>query len=139
MVKPYYAGLPVGAAQMTSHAIGADVTSLAFSPEGERLAVATTDGQVRVFRVHSTGDFSGSVRYFGHRQAVNTVAWSPDGMFLASGSHDRTVQIWTSGNGLHVRTLTGHSGAVSAVVWSPLSGMYLASAGTDKCIQLWRP
>ena len=136
MVKPYYAGLPVGAAQMTSHAIGADVTSLAFSPDGERLAVATTDGQVRVFRVHSNGDFSGSARYLGHRQAVNTVAWSPDGTCIASAGNDTAVHVWDAINGEVRYIYRGHAALVYALAFSP-DGAWIASAGLASELLVW--
>ena len=138
MVKPYYAGLPVGAAQMTSHAIGADVTSLAFSPDGERLAVATTDGQVRVFRVHSNGDFSGSARYLGHRQAVNTVAWSPDGTCIASAGNDTAVHVWDAIRGEVRYIYRGHAALVYALAFSP-DGAWIASAGLASELLVWIP
>ncbi len=72
----------------------------------------------------------------GHTNAVIAVAWSPDSTRLASGSHDKTIQIWDASNDRLFRTCTGHSGDVNAVIWSP-DGTRLASGSGDKTIQIW--
>ena len=45
----------------------------------------------------------------GHSRAVNSVAWSPDGTKLASGSNDETVRIWEAATGKQLWQLTGHT------------------------------
>jgi WD40 repeat protein len=74
----------------------------------------------------------------GHRGPANTVAYSPDGKWLVTGSDDGAIRIWDSAAGKLVRVLLGHSGAVRSVCWSP-DGRYLASGGSGKTIQLWEP
>ena len=44
-----------------------------------------------------------------HNYSVNSVAWSPDGKKIASGSFDGTIKIWDSQSGECESTLTGHS------------------------------
>ena len=44
----------------------------------------------------------------GHTDDVNSVAWSPDGTRLASGSDDKTVRIWEASTGKELSTLRGH-------------------------------
>ncbi|MBD2118561.1 MULTISPECIES: serine/threonine-protein kinase [Microcystis] len=72
----------------------------------------------------------------GHSDEVFSVAYSPDGRYLASGSIDQTIKIWEVATGKELRTLTGHSGGVFLVVYSP-DGRYLASGSSDKTIKIW--
>ena len=55
----------------------------------------------------------------GHSNAVSSVAVSPDGQFVASGSWDKTIKIWNPKTGELLRTLTGHYGLVNAVELLP--------------------
>ncbi|MEE1204196.1 MAG: TIR domain-containing protein, partial [Bacteroidales bacterium] len=66
----------------------------------------------------------------GHKDDVNSVTWSPDGKYLASGSEDVLVIIWDANSGERHKTLKGHSHFVWSVSWSP-DGKYLASGSGD--------
>ncbi len=72
----------------------------------------------------------------GHSHAVTSVAFSPDGATLASGSEDKTIEMWKLDAGKRWYTLTGHSDWVTSVAFSP-DGAILASGGRDKTIQIW--
>ena len=72
-----------------------------------------------------------------HKGWVSSVAFSPDGKMLASGSHDETVRLWRVSDGSLLRTLEGHTAAVSNVAFSP-DGQTLASGAQDHTVRLWR-
>ncbi|KAJ5917576.1 hypothetical protein N7466_011130 [Penicillium verhagenii] len=74
----------------------------------------------------------------GHSSCVMSIAWSPDGSRLASGSLDQTVRIWDPATGQSISTLEGHSGLVRSISWSP-DGSRLASASRDKTVRIWDP
>jgi transcription initiation factor TFIID subunit 5 len=57
-------------------------------------------------------------------------------MYVASGSADRSVRMWSITDGNTVRVLVGHRGTVLAVSFSPC-GKYLASAGEDRRVKVW--
>jgi TIR domain-containing protein/WD40 domain-containing protein len=77
---------------------------------------------------------------FVHTFSVYSVAFSPDGHTLASGSTDQTIRLWNVATGQEVRTLTGHADSVRSVAFSPdghTFGHTLASGGDDGTITLW--
>ena len=74
--------------------------------------------------------------YRGHSALVNVVAWSPDDKRIASGSFDKTVQIWNAADGGHAFSYRGHSAPANAVAWSSDSRR-VASGSNDKTVQVW--
>jgi WD40 repeat protein len=75
--------------------------------------------------------------YRGHTDHVVTVAWSPDGTRIASGSNDGTAQVWDAANGGNGYTYRGHVGRVNTVAWSP-DGTRIASGSADQTVQVWQ-
>ncbi len=71
-----------------------------------------------------------------HTRSVNSVAFSPDGRMLASGSSDRTIILWDAARGERLRTLKEHTGLVTSVAFSP-DGRRLASGSYDRTVILW--
>jgi WD40 repeat protein len=78
----------------------------------------------------------------GHDDRVRSIAWSPDGRCLASGSYgisdNGTIRLWDPASGTCTHTLSGHSDGVRSIAWSP-DGRCLASGSSDHTIRLWDP
>ena len=72
----------------------------------------------------------------GHLDSVNSVAFSPDGDTIASGSSDDTIKLWDVASGALKTTLEGHTAPVNSVAFSP-DGDTIASGSNDDTIKLW--
>ncbi|MBI4747715.1 MAG: ankyrin repeat domain-containing protein, partial [Acidobacteria bacterium] len=72
----------------------------------------------------------------GHTDSVFSVAFSPDGNRLATGSLDNTVKVWDVATWQAVATLTGHTDFVSSVTFSP-DGNRLATGSLDNTVKVW--
>lgn len=69
-----------------------------------------------------------------HKDRVLSVAYSPDGSLIATGSSDNTIRLWDGATGQEKKILMGHTREVMSVAFSP-DGLTLASGGED--IRLW--
>ncbi|KAL4912441.1 hypothetical protein BDW62DRAFT_206493 [Aspergillus aurantiobrunneus] len=72
----------------------------------------------------------------GHSHWVQSVAFSPDGQKIVSGSSDETIKLWDAQTGLALQTLEGHSHWVQSVAFSP-DGQKIVSGSSDETIKLW--
>ena len=99
---------------------------MAWSPDGKKIASGSGDSTIKIWDSQS-GECQSTLR--GHSrdnmgctchlragddedeyyEAVNSVAWSPDGKQIASGSDDETIKIWDSQSGECQWTLRGQS------------------------------
>jgi WD40 repeat protein len=71
----------------------------------------------------------------GHTRYVNSITFSPDGNYLATGSKDKTIKLWSIETLKEVATLQGHNDSVLSVAFSPDS-KHIASSNSDKTVQL---
>jgi WD40 repeat protein len=73
----------------------------------------------------------------GHTGIVTSVAFSPDGKRILSGSWgDDTLRVWDAGKGSEIRTLTGHADATRSASYSP-DGKRIVSGSEDTTLKVW--
>lgn len=109
------------------------VWSVAWSPDGQRLATGSHDGTARVWDISNRKDLLVLGRYRG--PPVASVAWGPDGKRLATGAWDGTAKIWDAISGQELVTLRG-TAPFSSVAWSP-DGKRLATGGAGGTATVW--
>ncbi|MFN8386271.1 MAG: BMP family ABC transporter substrate-binding protein [Anaerolineales bacterium] len=116
------------------HGQGVDGTG-AFTPDSK--LIATTGGTSYTDIIiwdTETGEKRSTI--VGHTAGVNHIEFSPDGLWIASSSSDRTVKIFDVATGREVVTLAGHTEPVIEVDFSP-DGTKLATSSTDGTLRVW--
>ncbi len=137
-------GKPAAPKALSGHS--EPVLSSAFSPSGEYAATGGggtltagtlqpgSDNKVRLWNVGSASlAWSGE----GHKQSVLSLAFSPSGKLLASGSADGAIKIWKVEDGSLVASFEGHSGKVLALAFSA-DEHNLWSGASDRTLREWR-
>ncbi|GAB4379175.1 MAG: NB-ARC domain-containing protein [Elainellaceae cyanobacterium] len=109
------------------------ILSVAFSPDGERLAIADSNGEIRLWYV---ANGQPALVLKAHDVWTWSVTFSPDGRLLASASDDHLVKIWDSKTGELLHSLRGHTHSVITVTFSP-DGQRVATGSEDGTIRLW--
>jgi WD40 repeat protein/serine/threonine protein kinase len=112
-----------------------NVSALAFSPDGQILALACND-LVKLCDAKTGQTIRTVSSHTGWAGFINSVAFSPDGGLFATASDDKVAMIWETKTGRLVRSLRGHVNAVLTVAFSP-DGDRLATGSKDKTIKIW--
>jgi WD40 repeat protein/predicted Ser/Thr protein kinase len=112
------------------------VNSVAFSPDGKRLASAGGEfgppGQAKIWDCESGRELRDLP---GHGNQVNSISWSPDGQRLATTTADGTIKIWDAETGQAVHSLQVPF-ACTAALWSP-NGQKLVTFSADQVHRIW--
>ena len=111
------------------------VSALAYSPSGEFLAIGDDGRQVELFD-RSNWEARVKGKWVFHTSKITCLAWSPDSAYLASGSLDENIYVWSPAN-VNVREQMSfaHTGGVSALDW--LAAGKLISGGNDGAVVAW--
>lgn len=112
------------------------LSEVAFSPDGQTLASAGSsfDGTIWLWDMARGG--VKRMELEGHTDAIYSIAFSPNGALLASGSRDNSVRIWDIQTGKELFFSLAHNAEVHSVAFGP-DGALLASGGGDGKIRLW--
>ncbi|KAF4036867.1 WD domain G-beta repeat [Phytophthora infestans] len=125
-----------------------DVWELAFSPDGEMLASASSDGSVVLWEIKLKEKAVGFCQTMELKAAAlhvlqslegpaDCLAWSPDSRFLlSSGSRSSTIQLWDRMSGLCEKRFEHPGGVVTKMQWLPCGDQFV-SGSADKSLVLW--
>ncbi|KAL7787609.1 hypothetical protein V8C43DRAFT_288578, partial [Trichoderma afarasin] len=108
------------------------VNSVAFSPDGQRLASGSSDGTIKIWDVNS-----GSCQTLECYNSVLSIVFSPDGQQLASGLSDGVIKVWDiKESSLYLQTSKGFGYRVYSVIFS-MNGQRLAFGLFDDTVGVW--
>lgn len=109
------------------------VWSVAFSPDGDRIATGDINCDVRIWDVKAAKQ---EQILKGHSGWVTGVSFSPVGKIVASCGGDKTIKLWDLNTSQCFRTLEGHRGWVGAIDFSS-DGKTIVSCGVDCAVRIW--
>jgi WD40 repeat protein len=117
----------------TAKGRSANMTSVAFSPDGSELLTASGDHSVRAW---DTQGWQQKYVLNGHTDEVWDARYSPNGRFVVSGAWDNTCRVWDVRTRQNAYTLQAHVSDVWATAFSP-DGQLIATGGGDRKVKIW--
>ena len=108
-----------------------DIREIAYSPNGKHLAVA---GSIGIWLYDMT-TYQEVALWTGYMVPISSIAFSPDGKTIVSGSNDGNVRLWDVNTGKNIQTFKRNARLVWSVCFSP-DGNVIASGSADKTIRL---
>lgn len=113
------------------------ISSLAFSPDGSRLAVGLSNGKIFVYQNASGSWTLETNRWSAHTARVTSISWSPDSKKAVSGALDTSIFVWSLADpGKRIKVLNAHKEGVGAVAW--VEDDRVISCGADAAVKVWR-
>jgi hypothetical protein len=111
----------------------AAVGACAFSPDGTRIASASSDRTARIWDVVTGGPVTPPLQ---HEEAVRSVQFSLDGRRIVTASADKTARVWDALTGQPLSSPIEHPATVLSAVFSP-DGTLILTASADGRATLW--
>lgn len=109
------------------------VDLIACSPDGAHIA----SSYYRTIYVWDTSRRNIAQTLWEHNDLIQSIAYSPDGRYIASGSSDMTICIWNALEGrMEVGPIKGHAGWVNTIIYSP-DGAHIAFGSNDGTVCVW--
>ncbi len=112
-----------------------DIYSMTFDHNGKNLAIGIRDKEIQLWDVAAQK----RVRTFKapHKFAICKLAFSSDGILLASGDTGGEIHLWESTTGAHLTSYEGHKGNISALVFSQDRKLLASTSSLDGTVLLW--
>ncbi len=114
---------------------GKVVESAAISADGTRAALGLSGGALRIFDTRSGSPTAIGLSEHAHDNVIQSVAFSPDGRHIVTGSYDGTIKLWGASDGSLVWSAAPQLGDVWCVRWNP-DGSRLAAGGRDRSVRI---